>query len=185
MELYPRRSGELINPAEVLTKTQIARLEQARHSDKTVYIRTPEETSDPASRPKQTGTLTWHFRMDHTRDVVFTASPTLSGTLRVSTFRRNRATAMPPKIRYLLAKFLSQCPCTPLRVSARRAGPALDRISQRRRRKLFSPLVSLPLAGGHQCCRFLDGNGVSRYRLRWHRRSEQRALLDHRPRDWP
>ena len=69
-------SGELVNPAEVLTKTEIARLEQARHSDKTVYIRTPEETSDPTSRPIKTGTLTWHFRMNHTRDVVFTASPT-------------------------------------------------------------------------------------------------------------
>ena len=69
-------SGELVNPAEVLTKTQIARLEQARHSDKTVYIRTPEETTDPGSRPKQSGTLTWHFQMEHTRDVVFTASPT-------------------------------------------------------------------------------------------------------------
>jgi hypothetical protein len=69
-------SGELANPTEVLTKSQIARLEQARHSDKTVYIRTPEETTDPASRPVRSGTLTWHFRMDHTRDVVFTASPT-------------------------------------------------------------------------------------------------------------
>jgi hypothetical protein len=69
-------SGELVNPAEVLTKTEIARLEEARHSDKTVYIRKPEETTDSASRPKQTGTLTWHFHMDHTRDVVFSASPT-------------------------------------------------------------------------------------------------------------
>ncbi len=69
-------SGELVNPADVLTKTQIARLEGARHSDKTVYIRKPEETTDPASRPKQTGTLTWHFHMDHSRDVVFSASPT-------------------------------------------------------------------------------------------------------------
>jgi hypothetical protein len=69
-------SGELVNPVDVLTRNQIARLEQARHSDKTVYIRTPEETSDPTSRPRQTGSLTWHFRMDHTRDVVFTASPT-------------------------------------------------------------------------------------------------------------
>jgi Peptidase family M1 domain len=68
--------GELINPAEVLTKSEIARLEQARHSDKTVYIRTPEETTDPASRPKQSGTLTWHYHMDHTRDVAFSASPT-------------------------------------------------------------------------------------------------------------
>jgi hypothetical protein len=69
-------SGELVNPADVLTKTEIARLDQARHSDATVYIRKPDETTDPASRPKQSGTLTWHFHMDHTRDVVFSASPT-------------------------------------------------------------------------------------------------------------
>lgn len=69
-------AGELVNPVEVLTANEIARLNQARHSDKTVYIRTPEETTDPTSRPKQSGTLTWHFRMDHTRDVVFSASPT-------------------------------------------------------------------------------------------------------------
>ena len=68
--------GELVNPTEVLTAKQVARLEEARHSDKTVYIRTPEETTDPASRPKKDGTLTWHFKMDHTRDVAFSASPT-------------------------------------------------------------------------------------------------------------
>jgi hypothetical protein len=68
--------GELVNPQQVLTAKQIARLEEARHSDKTVLIRTPEETTDPASRPKQGGTLTWHFRMEHTRDVAFSASPT-------------------------------------------------------------------------------------------------------------
>ncbi len=68
--------GELMNPAEVFTAKQIARFEEARHSDKTVYIRTPEETTDPASRPKQSGTLTWHYRMEHTRDVAFSASPT-------------------------------------------------------------------------------------------------------------
>lgn len=67
--------GQLMNPTEVLTKTQIARLEEARHSDKTVLIRAPEETTNPASRPKQSGTLTWHFHMDHTRDVAFSASP--------------------------------------------------------------------------------------------------------------
>ncbi len=68
-------SGELANPKEVLTKTEIARLEQARNSDRTVYIRTAAEVADPASRPKQNGTLTWHFHMDHTRDVVWSASP--------------------------------------------------------------------------------------------------------------
>jgi len=68
-------SGELVNPREVLTRAQAERLEQARTSDKTVYIRAPREVADPASRPRQTGTLTWHFRMEHTRDVVWSASP--------------------------------------------------------------------------------------------------------------
>ncbi len=68
-------SGELVNPKDVLTATEIDRLEQARGSDKTVYIRTPEEASDGAGRPKQGGTLTWHFHMDHTRDVSWSASP--------------------------------------------------------------------------------------------------------------
>src|SRR3984957_15785873 len=68
-------SGELVNPKDVLTKTQIDRLEQARNSDKTVTIRTVDEVNDPASRPKAGGTLTWHFHMDRTRDVVWSASP--------------------------------------------------------------------------------------------------------------
>ena len=68
-------SGDLVNPKDVLTKTQMDRLAQARGSDKTVYIRTPAEVNDPASRPKQDGTLTWHFHMDHTRDVAWSASP--------------------------------------------------------------------------------------------------------------
>jgi hypothetical protein len=67
-------SGELMNPAEVLTKTQQARFAQARTSDTTVAIRAPNEIADPASRPKQGGTLTWHFRMENTRDVALSAS---------------------------------------------------------------------------------------------------------------
>ncbi len=68
-------SGELVNPKDVLTATEIKRLDEARHSDKTVMIRTPAEVKDPASRPKSGSPLTWHFHMDQTRDVVFTASP--------------------------------------------------------------------------------------------------------------
>ena len=68
-------AGELVNPKDVLTKTEIDRLAQARNSDQTVYIRKPDEVTNPASRPKQGGTLTWHFHMDHTRDVVWSASP--------------------------------------------------------------------------------------------------------------
>jgi hypothetical protein len=74
-EMIVAGSGELVNPKDVLTRTQMARLDQARNSDKTVAIRTPEEVNDPASRPKVGGTLTWHFHMDHTRDVVWSASP--------------------------------------------------------------------------------------------------------------
>ena len=67
-------SGELVNKKDVLTPQEIARLDQARGSDKTVYIRTPAEVAAQAGRPKQSGTLTWHFHMDHTRDVVWSAS---------------------------------------------------------------------------------------------------------------
>lgn len=68
-------SGELVNPKEVLTTQQAGRLEQAKSSDATVYILKPEEVGKPESRPKQDGTLTWHFHMDKTRDVAFSASP--------------------------------------------------------------------------------------------------------------
>ncbi|HET7306852.1 MAG TPA: M1 family metallopeptidase [Gammaproteobacteria bacterium] len=67
-------SGKLMNPDEVLTKTERERLEKAHHSDKTVLIRTPAEVNDPASRPTHSGTLTWHFQMKDTRDVAFGAS---------------------------------------------------------------------------------------------------------------
>lgn len=67
-------SGELLNPKEVLTAKQIARLEQARNSDKTIMIRDLAEVNDPASRPVKKGTLTWHFKMLNTRDVAFGAS---------------------------------------------------------------------------------------------------------------
>ncbi|WDF57078.1 M1 family metallopeptidase [Mucilaginibacter sp. KACC 22063] len=67
-------SGELVNPTEVLTPTQISRLTAARNSDKTVMIRTAEEVTKASSRPVQKGTLTWHFKMQNTRDVAFGAS---------------------------------------------------------------------------------------------------------------
>lgn len=67
-------SGELQNPQEVLTKIELQRLGEARASDRTVMIRSAAEIDDPASAPKRAGTLTWHFRMDKTRDVAFSAS---------------------------------------------------------------------------------------------------------------
>jgi hypothetical protein len=64
-------SGELVNPAEVLSPQQQARLAQARSSDATVMIRTPQEAAAPASG---SGQRTWHFRMTNSRDVAFSAS---------------------------------------------------------------------------------------------------------------
>lgn len=66
-------SGELVNPAEVLTPTQIERLAKAKTSDKAVFIRTPEEVNNAASRPAKKS-LSWHFRCNQTRDVAWGAS---------------------------------------------------------------------------------------------------------------
>jgi hypothetical protein len=68
-------SGSLQNPKDVLTQTEIDRLQKAAASDATVMIRTPEEVTDPATRPAKNGVKTWQFHMSHTRDVAFTASP--------------------------------------------------------------------------------------------------------------
>ncbi len=67
-------SGELVNPEDVLSKAELQRYAQARNSDKTVVIRSAAEVTDPTSRPKQGGALTWRFKMQNTRDVAFGAS---------------------------------------------------------------------------------------------------------------
>ena len=67
-------SGELQNPQEVLTAQQLARLDAARNSDKTVMIRSADEVKKASSRPVNQGKLTWHFKMTNTRDVAFGAS---------------------------------------------------------------------------------------------------------------
>jgi hypothetical protein len=66
-------SGELQNASEVLTATQIKRLDEAKQSDKTVMIRTEKEVTDPASRPAGT-TLTWKFKITNARDVAWASS---------------------------------------------------------------------------------------------------------------
>jgi len=66
-------SGELLNPAAVLTKPELARLLEAKKSDKTILIRTAEEAAG-AIAAKPAATKTWHFAMSDTRDVAFSAS---------------------------------------------------------------------------------------------------------------
>ena len=66
-------SGDLQNPAEVLTAEQVKRFNAAKQSDKTTIIRSVKEVNDPTSRP-QKERLTWHFKMNNTRDVAWASS---------------------------------------------------------------------------------------------------------------
>ena len=66
-------SGELQNQKEVLSAKQIERLNAARKSDKTIMIRTENEVNQQAKASAKK-TVTWHFKMDNTRDVAFGAS---------------------------------------------------------------------------------------------------------------
>ena len=66
-------SGDLQNGAQVLTATQQSRLAEARNSDKTVMLIKPEEVDQPATHP-QKGNLTWHFKMENSRDISWAAS---------------------------------------------------------------------------------------------------------------
>ena len=72
-EMIVYGSGDLQNPAEVLTATEIKRLATAAGSDRTVTIISAEEAGKPATRPVAKGNLTWHFSMKHTRDVGWAA----------------------------------------------------------------------------------------------------------------
>ncbi len=67
-------SGELQNPSEVYTKTQMERWAAAAKSDSTVMIRSAEEVTDPNSRPSGSSELTWHFKMNNARDVAWASS---------------------------------------------------------------------------------------------------------------
>ena len=68
-------SGELVNPAEVLTSAQQSRLAKAAASDKTVLVRSADEVTQASSRPSgKNGRLTWHFRCQRARDVAWAAS---------------------------------------------------------------------------------------------------------------
>jgi len=68
-------SGTLLNPEQVLTPDQRARLAEAVKSDSTLAIVTPDELASGAARPTRDGTLTWHFRAERVRDVAWAASP--------------------------------------------------------------------------------------------------------------
>jgi hypothetical protein len=65
-------SGDLQNGADVLTPEQQQRLAEACNSDKTQMIIRPDEVGQAARHAE--GNLTWHFKMQNSRDVSWAAS---------------------------------------------------------------------------------------------------------------
>ena len=72
-EMIVYGSGDLQNPTDVLTAEEINRLSRAANSDKTITIIGADETMKSSSRPSTKGALTWHFKMQKTRDVGWAA----------------------------------------------------------------------------------------------------------------
>ncbi|MFL9481764.1 M1 family metallopeptidase [Chitinophagaceae bacterium LWZ2-11] len=66
-------SGELVNQSEVLTPAIIAKLNQAKNSDKTVFIKPASDVTNSTGYPKQSK-LTWHFVCKNARDVAWAGS---------------------------------------------------------------------------------------------------------------
>lgn len=69
-------TGVLQNPEDVLTPTQLERLERAYTSEEPVFIVTADEVMDPASRPAGSGMLTWRFVGENVRDFAWVSSKT-------------------------------------------------------------------------------------------------------------
>lgn len=68
-------SGELVNVKNVLSKELQKRWDKAKNSDKTVYLVQPNEVGNTKlTRPTQSGKVTWHYKMENTRDVAFASS---------------------------------------------------------------------------------------------------------------
>lgn len=71
-------SGELVNEKEMYSAKQLERLQKARNSDKTIFIRTAGEATDETTswreHPMKMALKTWHYKMENSRDVAFGAS---------------------------------------------------------------------------------------------------------------
>ncbi|MEM9553648.1 MAG: M1 family metallopeptidase [Acidobacteriota bacterium] len=66
-------TGELQNPSEVLTSTQLQRLESARTADAPVFIVTADEALEN-EREGAASSKTWHFQADNVRDFAWASS---------------------------------------------------------------------------------------------------------------
>ncbi len=67
-------TGVLQNPEEVLTQTQMDRLEEAYTSEEPRFIVGAEDVGDPAARPVQSGMVTWHYMAEDVRDFAWVSS---------------------------------------------------------------------------------------------------------------
>jgi hypothetical protein len=67
-------SGELQNPTEVLTPTEIDRLNKAKASDAKVAIVGVDEIGKPSTHLKSSGNSTWHYKISNTRDASWACS---------------------------------------------------------------------------------------------------------------
>lgn len=65
--------GELLNPEEVWTSTQLDRYKKAFNSDRTVMIRSASEVADPNSRPSKKS-LTWKYKLNRAHDFAWASS---------------------------------------------------------------------------------------------------------------
>ena len=66
-------SGELLNPAETYTASTIAKINEAKNSEKTVTIKDESDINKSSWYPAKKE-LTWHFVCKNTRDVAWAAS---------------------------------------------------------------------------------------------------------------
>lgn len=65
-------AGELVNAKQVLSATEYKRYEEAKKSEKTVFIRPVDEVEKGSFNQK--GTKTWHFKIQNSRDFAWAAS---------------------------------------------------------------------------------------------------------------
>lgn len=66
-------SGNIVNPTQVYNDNILQRMRVASHSDKTVILHGKEELGQSVTA-KKIGEVTWHFKMDNTRDVAWAIS---------------------------------------------------------------------------------------------------------------
>jgi hypothetical protein len=67
-------NGRLMNPKQTLTDKEYKRYQKAHHTGKSVIIRREEELDQPTTAKGKDGWVTWHYHMEHTRDVAWAAS---------------------------------------------------------------------------------------------------------------